>query len=201
MSSSGVVDGRDGGDGLALDDDVIRDDEDDDDDSDAVTSKTTRGADSEEGICTTHAMPPALMQKTADAEGLGVTVIGEGRVDLSPGRADVDVLGDMREIGGEQSLWEFAQWTRRELEEIVELLSCPSGCDHTPGSDDCRKWMWTVVHKGDFELCLWQDSQLIISYGNFFSATRCGLLGRGASLCSHNLPKLTKMIPTTTHRV
>ena len=80
--------------------------------------RSTRGADSEEGICTTHAMPPALMQKTADAEGLGVTVIGEGRVDLSPGRADVDVLGDMREIGGEQSLWEFAQWTRRELEEM-----------------------------------------------------------------------------------
>ena len=80
--------------------------------------RSTRGADSEEGICTTQAMPPALMEKTAEAEGLGVTVIGEGRVDLSPGRADVAVLGDMREIGGEQSLWEFAQWTRRELEEM-----------------------------------------------------------------------------------
>jgi len=80
--------------------------------------RSTRGADSNEGICTTQAMPPNLLMKTADAEGLGVTVIGEGRVDLSAGRADADVLGDMREIGGEQSLWEFAQWTRRELEEM-----------------------------------------------------------------------------------
>jgi len=80
--------------------------------------RSTRGADSNEGICTTQAMPPTLLMKTADAEGLGVTVIGEGRVDLSAGRADADVLGDMREIGGEQSLWEFAQWTRRELEEM-----------------------------------------------------------------------------------
>ena len=80
--------------------------------------RSTRGTDSNEGICTTQAMPPALLMKTADAEGLGVTVIGEGRVDLSAGRADADVLGDMREIGGEQSLWEFAQWTRRELEEM-----------------------------------------------------------------------------------
>jgi hypothetical protein len=79
--------------------------------------RATRGAESSEGICTTQAMPPSLVQKTADAEGLGVTVIGSGRVDLSPGRRDADVLGDMREIGGEQSLWEFAQWTRRELEE------------------------------------------------------------------------------------
>ena len=79
--------------------------------------RATRGAESSEGICTTRAMPPSLVQKTADAEGLGVTVIGSGRVDLSPGRRDADVLGDMREIGGEQSLWEFAQWTRRELEE------------------------------------------------------------------------------------
>jgi hypothetical protein len=79
--------------------------------------RATRGLESSEGICTTQAMPPSLIQKTADAEGLGVTVIGSGRVDLSPGRRDADVLGDMREIGGEQSLWEFAQWTRRELEE------------------------------------------------------------------------------------
>ena len=79
--------------------------------------RSTRGPESSEGICTTQAMPPSLIQKTADAEGLGVTVIGSGRVDLSPGRRDADVLGDMREIGGEQSLWEFAQWTRRELEE------------------------------------------------------------------------------------
>jgi hypothetical protein len=46
-----------------------------------------------------------------------VTVIGEGRVDLDAGRRDLDVLADIREIGGELSLWEFAQWTKNELDE------------------------------------------------------------------------------------
>ena len=36
------------------------------------------------------------------------------------------------------------------------------------------------MHKGEAELALWQDSQLICSYHNFFSSARCGLLARGA---------------------
>eukprot|EP00967_Tisochrysis_lutea_P133802 scaffold235436_cov35-Tisochrysis_lutea.AAC.2 len=43
-----------------------------------------------------------------------------------------------------------------------------------------NRFVWTVLHKGEFELCLWQDSQLILSYGNFCSSTRCGLLARGS---------------------
>tara|TARA_B100000683_G_scaffold243879_1_gene253631 strand:- start:72577 stop:73071 length:495 start_codon:yes stop_codon:yes gene_type:complete len=66
MSSSGVVDGRDGGDGLALDDDVIRDDDDDDDDdddSDAVksSSTTTRDGDGGDGFVDSRAVASTSM--------------------------------------------------------------------------------------------------------------------------------------------
>ena len=42
---------------------------------------------------------------------------GAGRVHLSPSRSDVEILAEIREIGGEQYLWEFARFTRDELEE------------------------------------------------------------------------------------
>ena len=66
MSSSGVVDGRDGGDGLALDDDVIPDDDDDDDDdddSDAVksSSTTTRDGDGGDGFVDSRAVASTSM--------------------------------------------------------------------------------------------------------------------------------------------
>lgn len=60
-----------------------------------------------------------------------------------------------------------------------ELQNFPRGCSHKPDDRNCRKFMWTVVHKQPFELCLWQDSKLILSNGNFFSGTRAGLLARG----------------------
>ena len=78
--------------------------------------RSTRAKD--EGICTTRPFPPSVFEEIATSDGLLVTVIGEGRVNLDAGRRDVDVLSDIREIGGEQSLWEFAQWTRKELEEM-----------------------------------------------------------------------------------
>ena len=54
-----------------------------------------------EGICTTQPMPPATMEKIAKELGrLGVTVVGSGRVNLDAGRRDMDVLQDIREIGG-----------------------------------------------------------------------------------------------------
>ena len=34
--------------------------------------------------------------------------------------------------------------------------------------------------KGEAEIAMWQDSQLIVSYNNAFSSERCGLLSRGA---------------------
>jgi hypothetical protein len=57
------------------------------------------------------------MNSTAKQEGVGVTVIARGRVDLSPGRDDMAVLREIREIGGEQYLYDFAQYTKRGLDE------------------------------------------------------------------------------------
>ena len=77
--------------------------------------RSTRRAD--EGICTTRPMPPKTLEEMSEESGLGVTVVGAGRVALDPGRSDLEVLAKIREIGGEQYLWEFARFTQRELEE------------------------------------------------------------------------------------
>ena len=53
-------------------------------------------------------------------------------------------------------------------------------CTHSPEEPNCQRFCWTAVHKGEWELQLWQDSSLIICLTNFFSSTRCGLLARGA---------------------
>mmetsp|Transcript_13183 Transcript_13183/g.19851 ORF Transcript_13183/g.19851 Transcript_13183/m.19851 type:complete len:274 (-) Transcript_13183:7-828(-) len=69
----------------------------------------------------------------------------------------------------------------RELitQVAADLGACPDKCSHKPGAAGCRKFAWTVVHKPPFELVMWQDSQLILGYGNFFSSTRAGTLSRG----------------------
>mmetsp|Transcript_31616 Transcript_31616/g.78761 ORF Transcript_31616/g.78761 Transcript_31616/m.78761 type:complete len:148 (+) Transcript_31616:129-572(+) len=69
---------------------------------------------------------------------------------------------------------EFLRQISRDLE------SCPAKCSHKPDAVGCRKFRWTVCHRGDFEVCAWQDSKLILSYGNFFSSIRAGLLSRGS---------------------
>ena len=67
-------------------------------------------------MCTTRPMPPKTLEAMADERAYGVTVVGAGRIDLGPHRVDVEVLQDIREIGGEQYLWEFARFTKDELE-------------------------------------------------------------------------------------
>lgn len=69
----------------------------------------------------------------------------------------------------------------RALIKVVqsELKSCPRQCRHRRQDAECRKYMWTVVHRPPFELSMWQDSKLILCYGNFFSCNRVGLLSRG----------------------
>ena len=52
-------------------------------------------------------------------------------------------------------------------------------CCHGPDAPGCNRYNWTALNKGEWELQLWQDSKMIISYGNFFSATRAGYLARG----------------------
>mmetsp|Transcript_1131 Transcript_1131/g.1783 ORF Transcript_1131/g.1783 Transcript_1131/m.1783 type:complete len:174 (-) Transcript_1131:86-607(-) len=70
----------------------------------------------------------------------------------------------------------------RELisQVAADLADCPAKCNHKPEANGCRRHMWTVVHKEGFELVMWQDTKLILTYGNFFSGTRAGLLSRGA---------------------
>lgn len=70
---------------------------------------------------------------------------------------------------------------RRWLAEVAKDLKCPSSCNHKPDAAGCTKYMWTVMNKPPFELNVWQDSKLIISYGNFFSSSRAGVLSRGNS--------------------
>ena len=69
---------------------------------------------------------------------------------------------------------------REYIAQARKDLACEGGCNHSPENDACRKHMWTVLNKDGFELCLWQDSKTIVSYGNFFSASRCGELARGS---------------------
>ena len=69
---------------------------------------------------------------------------------------------------------------REYIAQLKKLLECESGCNHNDDNDECNKYTWTVLNKDGFELTLWQDSKLIISYGNFFSGSRCGELSRGS---------------------
>ena len=67
-------------------------------------------------------------------------------------------------------------------------------CSHGPTAEGCRKFCFTALHKApkqtdltlpsaalaEWELALWEDNMLMVSYSNFFSSTRCGVLSRGA---------------------
>ena len=54
------------------------------------------------------------------------------------------------------------------------------GCSHGPDNTDCNKFRFVVVHKGEWELEVWQDSKMIVCLTNFFSAGRAGMLARGS---------------------
>lgn len=88
---------------------------------------------------------------------------------------------------------------RNYLAELAKELTCPKlsgkprgndACTHDPDIDTCRKACYTILHKlvagsgggaehASWELSCWQDSKLIVTYTNFFSSARCGLLARG----------------------
>ena len=53
-------------------------------------------------------------------------------------------------------------------------------CKHGPDDEECNRFRFTSVHKGEWELQLWQDSKLIVCLTNFFSGERAGLLARGS---------------------
>lgn len=97
---------------------------------------------------------------------------------------------------------------RNYLKELaVDLADCGQvqasngkwvACDHRYGAPQCRKFSFTALHKkstktgasgaegADWELAMWQDSQLIVSFNNFFSTARCGLISRGSNKSAHS---------------
>ena len=68
------------------------------------------------GFVSTSGVGPKELQKMADDADYGVTVIGAGRVDLSPNRSHIDVLNHITHIGGEVYLWEFARQVKRDFD-------------------------------------------------------------------------------------
>ena len=68
------------------------------------------------GFMSTSGVGPKELQKMADDVDHGVTVIGAGRIDLSPNRSHVDVLNHITHIGGEAYLWEFARQVKRDFD-------------------------------------------------------------------------------------
>lgn len=82
---------------------------------------------------------------------------------------------------------------RAYLQELEDSMKqCPPDCSHAPNAKGCMKFTYTMCHKEStnpdaagaagsaWELSCWMDSQLIVSYGNFSSGSRCGELGRGS---------------------
>ena len=72
--------------------------------------------DSLRGLTSMTGVGPKELQKIADDANYGVSVIGAGRIDLSPNRDYVDILNDVTHIGGEAYLWEFAKKVKRDFD-------------------------------------------------------------------------------------
>ena len=68
---------------------------------------------------------------------------------------------------------------RRYLSMLKKSMTCPKGCKHTTASTACKRWSWTVLHKGDWELEIWSDgAALVVALSSCTSATQCIRLGR-----------------------
>lgn len=72
------------------------------------------------GLVSMKGIGPKELQRVADDVDYGVTVVGAGRIDLSPNRSHVDVLNHVVHIGGEAYLWEFARRVKRDFDDEVE---------------------------------------------------------------------------------
>lgn len=57
---------------------------------------------------------------------------------------------------------------------------CSKDCDHAPDSQSCKRWRWTVLHKGEWELQILADGKnsLVILLTDCTSATRTMAIGR-----------------------
>jgi len=68
---------------------------------------------------------------------------------------------------------------RRLIASLKRSMTCKQGCKHEQGSNTCKRWCWTVLHKGQWELELWCDgTELVIFLSDCTSATRLMTLSR-----------------------
>ena len=68
---------------------------------------------------------------------------------------------------------------RRYIASLKKAMTCTKACTHAHGSNTCKRWSWTVLHKGQWELELWCDgTELVIFLSNCTSATRMLTLSR-----------------------
>ena len=68
---------------------------------------------------------------------------------------------------------------RRLIASLKKRMTCSKACKHELDSSTCKRWCWTVLHKGDWELELWSDgAELVIGLSSCTSATRLVQLGR-----------------------
>jgi hypothetical protein len=68
---------------------------------------------------------------------------------------------------------------RRYIARLKQQLACPRGCRHRSDSVGCKRWSWTCLHKGHWELQIWSDgSDLVIGLSTCASGTRVVQLAR-----------------------
>ena len=121
----------------------------------------------------------------AKSEGLD-GVIANYCISIDRGIADIAAAASLKKMGiytNSIVMTNRIGLPRQYINEVKrDLQYCPRGCTHQD-EPTCRRFMWTVLNKDGFELTLWQDAKLIVSYGNFFSGTRAGEICRGGHRC------------------
>lgn len=62
---------------------------------------------------------------------------------------------------------------RRFIKWLIRTMQCPRDCSHAHDATRCKRWCWTCLHKGAWELVLWRDgSDLVICLSDCTSAMR-----------------------------
>jgi hypothetical protein len=68
---------------------------------------------------------------------------------------------------------------RRYMKRLLKSFRCSRGCSHGVDAASCKRWCWTVLHKGDWELQLWCDGEaLVAAMTDCTSAMRTIVVGR-----------------------
>ena len=75
---------------------------------------------------------------------------------------------------------------RRLLKQLKASWKCPRGCKHGADAPSCTRWQWTVLHKGDWELAIWnvgtnaanKGPGIVVSLSDCTSSTRLIELAR-----------------------